>query len=101
MFEISRSAPTVEVEEIRALTDEEAKLLAPNARLVCESIQDNDMERWTFTEGGQFLRQTGRSLYVTDAAYALEFLAGFCDDEVMEKLVAANAFKGAVALPQP
>lgn len=101
MFEISRSATRVEVEEIRPLDSKEQGLLLPGARLICESILDNDMERWMLTEGGQFIRQTGSGIYVTDSAYAMEFLAGFCDDEVMEKLVAVNAFSGSVELPKP
>jgi hypothetical protein len=72
----------------------------PGAQFICESLQDNDMERWMLTEGGQFLRQTGKALYVTDAEYALDFLAGFCDDRVMEQLVSANAFKDA-GFPKP
>jgi hypothetical protein len=58
------------------------------------------MERWIPTEGGQFLRQTGRELYVTNPAYALDFLAGFCDDRMMEQLVSVNAFKDA-GFPKP
>jgi len=101
MFEISRSAPRVQVEGVRPLEKNERGILLQGARLVCESIQDNDMERWMLTEGGQFIRQTGKDVYVTDAAFALEFLPGFCDDEVMEQLVAANAFEGAISVPKP
>lgn len=101
MFEISRSAPRVEVENIRPLEKHEHGVLLQGARLVCESIQDNDMERWMLTEGGQFIRQTAKDVYVTDAAFAMDYLAGFCDDDVMEQLVAANAFEGAIRVPKP
>lgn len=101
MYRISRSAPRVEADGTRPLDEREQRLLLPGARLVCESVQDNDLERWMLTEGGQFIRETARDIYLVGPAEALEMLAGFCDDDVMEKLVAANAFADAIRLPGP
>lgn len=99
MFETDINAPRIEVDEIRELSNEEAATLLDGARDVCESIQDNDMEKWSYSLGGQFIRQTGKATYVTDAAYAFEFLDGFCDEKVMRQLADADAFGQAARAP--
>lgn len=91
-FEIDPDAPRVEVDEIRWLTNEERPMLFPHAREICGTIQDNDREAYYLTLGGQFLRETESDIYVCGSDYAREMLAGLCDDEVMEELVAANVF---------
>ena len=95
MFTIDRSAPTVEVEEIRLLTEDEQALLLPTSTMICESLEDNDSERWRLTQAGQFIRRTGvdgERVYVTDAVFAHEYLEGFCADDVMRELAIAGAF---------
>lgn len=95
MFMIDRTAPRVEVDEIRLLTDDEQAMLMPTSMPICESIEDNDSERWRLTEGGQFIRRTGidgERVYVTDAVYAQEYLTNFCADEIMQELSIAGAF---------
>lgn len=104
MFMIDRTAPTVEVEEIRLLTAEEQATLLPTSMPICESIEDNDSERWRLTEGGQFIRRTGvdgERVYVTDAAYAQEYLTGFCAEEIMQELSIAGAFDQIPAAATP
>ena len=101
MFKVNRAAPRIDIgdEDVRLLEGRDRENLLGGAAEICESVQDNDAERWFLSEGGQFLRVTGldaERCYVTSPAYALDMLAGFCDDAVMEKLVEANAFQGAV-----
>lgn len=70
-----------------------------DARFICGSDEDNDVERWYFTRGGQFLRETGDGggrFYYKTPAEALEYLTGFAADEVLEELHAAGAFRDAV-----
>jgi hypothetical protein len=68
-------------------TYSQVKPILKGAQPVYESIQDNDMERWLLTLGGQFLRQTGIDggrYFVVPPAEAYDFIRGFASDEVLE-----------------
>jgi hypothetical protein len=68
-------------------TYDEIKPILKGAQPVCENIQDDGMERWLLTRGGQFLRQTGldgKLYYVVSPAEAYDFLSGIARDDVME-----------------
>lgn len=94
-FFIYADAPTVDVDEIRPMTFEEQMSLWPEARLIYGTWQDNDQEVFYLSRGGQFIRETGASMYVCDPAYARDSLTSVACDAVLELLVQANAFNGA------
>lgn len=71
-----------------------SKLLS-GTTLICESIEDNDSERWLLTEGGQFLRQTGVGFgktYIADPAFAKEMLESMVEDKTFAALQAIDVF---------
>lgn len=62
------------------------------AQFIYENLQDNDMERWSLTLSGQFLRQTGIDggrFYVVPPIEAHDFLSGFASEGVMDEVRAA------------
>lgn len=70
-----------------------------DARFICGSDEDNDVERWYFTRGGQFIRETGDGggrFYHKTPAEALEYLEDFAAEEVLDELRRAGAFRDAV-----
>ena len=70
-----------------------------DARFICGTEEDNDVEKWYLTRGGQFIRETGDGggrFYYKTPEEALEYLTGFAAEEALEDLRAAGAFRDAV-----
>jgi hypothetical protein len=85
-FQIDPHADKLPDDQTR-LSFDEVKSILKGAQPICESIQDNDMERWMLTRGGQFLRQTGvdgSRYYIVPSAEAHDFLSGVASEEVIE-----------------
>ena len=79
-------------DDYERLTREQVAPLLKGSQFICESIQDNDMERWALSQGGQFVRQTGLEgtrFYVVPPAEAYDTLNGWVEERVMDDLRAA------------
>lgn len=78
-----------------ALLDaEEAEFLLEDADFICESIQDNDAERWWLTRNGQIVRITGldkERIRVVDPIDARDMLLGWVEDVQARKLFGDEA----------
>ncbi len=86
-------APRADVNEIRPLTNEERSTLWRDAAPLCSSVEDDDEESWFLTRGGQFIRKTGKDVYLTDGAYAREMLEDFIVKPVFAFLEKEGFFK--------
>lgn len=70
------------------------------AKVLCESVEDNDIERWYLTRGLQFVRETGVSggrFYVVPAHEAGRMLDGFIDDGILQNLRSSGLLEMAPA----
>ncbi|MGY3581849.1 hypothetical protein ACVIGB_000080 [Bradyrhizobium sp. USDA 4341] len=100
-FRLDLAAPKL-AEDIERLNRVDVEGILKGAFPVCESIQDNDMERWHLTRAGQLVRQTGLAgdrYYVWPLDEGLDFLDGFADEEVMVK-VKSHLTDGGIEIPQ-
>lgn len=87
-FRIDESAPRLP-DDLERLTRADVEQILTGSFPICESIQDNDMERWHLTRAGQLVRQTGVAgdrYYVWPMDEGFDFLDGFAADEVMAKV---------------
>lgn len=92
-FEIDPKAPVL-AEDIELMNGMDVADIMVGASLICETIQDNDIDRWSLTRAGQFVRETGEDggrFYVWPKDEAIDYLDGMVVDEVMDAVKAAVA----------
>ncbi len=102
-FSVDPSAPRMEADyELRPRW--EVANIMEGAQLICESVEDNDVERWLLTRGGQFVRNTGEDgdrFYVVPPVDAWLHLDGWCEDDVLADVKATGAFEDATPSAAP
>jgi hypothetical protein len=102
MIDLDASAPVLD-DDCELLNGTDVAGILVGAFEICESIQDNDIERWSLTKAGQFVRECGQDggrFYVWPENEALDFLDGMVVDEVMNAVRAALAGRrSASAIP--
>jgi len=88
-----RSAPDV---DFAVKSREEVARILEGEQHICERIENDDVERWSLTRGGQFVvRSTGEDgdrFYVVPPADAWGELDGRCDGDVLAEVQATGAF---------
>ena len=103
-FGADPDAPRLEGVDGQLLTYLQARPLVQDSRFLCETVQDNDIERWRLSLGGQFVRETGASggrFYVVPPDEARDMLEGMgLEDWAMDLLVEAGAFGPEPATPK-
>lgn len=100
-FRLDPAAPKL-AENIKRLNRVDVEGILKGSFPVCESIQDNDMERWHLTRAGQLIRQTGVAgdrYYVWPLDEGLDVLEGLAAEEAMLK-VKSHLTDGGIELPQ-
>lgn len=94
-FEIDADANRAAEDPQRHAHSDLAHVLG-DARFICESVEDNDLERWFLTMGGQFIRETGMGggrYYVIPADEAEQMLTSLgVEDHAMAGLRESGAF---------
>lgn len=90
MPKFDSSAPRYDATTERSSFEDVAHVMK-GATEICETIQDNDSERWSVTKAGQLVRQTGEDLdryyvFERDDQDAIDMLVGMADDEALAKV---------------
>ena len=102
-FTVDAAAPRMS-EDYELLSRVEVASILEGAQLICESVEDDDVERWLLTRGGQFVRNTGEDanrFYVVPPEEAWDYLNDWCDDDVLAEVRATGAFGEAAPAPMP
>jgi hypothetical protein len=100
-FAIDPRAPRIEFENDRVLTWWQCNAILPTARFICDFGQKHDKDNYYLSIGGQFLRETERSVYLWDADDVYELLVEFEVFDQLALLSDANAFGQTIVETQP